>query len=326
LRVGFILNGSRETASARLRGYNLIGTKKDFELFDSAQTYDVVVFQKRFSETDRGIASWLKDNSNTKIGFDICDNYFIVDDERKKRLKLMCETADFVTTCSDTLTSIVKKINPNAYTISDGVPTIAMPKRHWQKEKPIILWFGNHGERVGQVEHGMGDLLMIKDCLEDLAKNFSFKFLVVSNSREKWQRLISPWRCETEYQEWTFDWKDVGILESDICVVPVIIDQFSSCKSNNRILEVMQRRIPVLASPIPAYQDTIIDSQNGFLCSGPKDFSMNLSTLLTSWQLRQKIGEESRRTVLADHLIGNVSQKWSKLFKGIVDEGPVCLL
>jgi len=326
LRVGFILNGSLDTASARLRGYDLIDTNRDFEVFNSAQSYDVVVLQKRFSETDRAIAHWAQKTSNAKVGFDICDNYFIMDDERKKLLELMCETADFVTTCSDTLSTIVKKYNSNVYTISDGVKPIAMPKRHEQKEKPVILWFGNHGERVGQVEHGMGDLLMIKDCIEDLAKSFSFKFLVVSNSREKWRRLISPWNCETEYQEWTFDWKDSGILESDICVIPVEIDQFSSCKSNNRILEVMQRRIPVLASPIPAYRSTIIDSQNGFLCSSPKDFSMNLSTLLTSWQLRQKIGEESRRTVLAEHLIGNVSQRWSKLFKGIVDEGPVCLL
>jgi len=286
--------------------------------------YDIVLFQKRFSDEDITLVYSLK--GWTKSGFDICDNYFIVDDARKKRLEKMCSLADFVTTCSDTLSSVVSKYNPKVYTIPDGIISTDKVKTHSSCEKATVLWYGNHGERVGQIEHGMRDILLIKDCLEELAKQFSFKLLVVSNSREKWQRLISRCNFESEYREWSQDKIEDYIVESDICVIPVVIDSFSSCKSNNRALEVMLRQVPVLASPIPAYKQVIVDEKNGFLCQNADEFNMNLSALLTSWELRQKIGIESRQTVLDQFLINQISLRWTEVFEDILDEGSVCIL
>lgn len=169
-KVGFILVGDRATASARLRGHNVIDFLPECaEQYNPANRdlYQVVVFQKRYEERDIALASDLR-NRGKKIVFDMCDNY-LSDVRKRPLLERICRIAHVTTTASEQLEELYAPLSNRVVMIADGLLDTAKSKAHGPKFQPVLLWFGNHGERVLGEERGMGDLLMLRKPLEYLA-------------------------------------------------------------------------------------------------------------------------------------------------------------
>ncbi|MBK8738240.1 MAG: glycosyltransferase [Betaproteobacteria bacterium] len=313
-KVGFILVGDRATASARLRGHNVIDFLPECaEQYNPANRdlYQVVVFQKRYEERDIALASDLR-NRGKKIVFDMCDNY-LSDVRKRPLLERICRIAHVTTTASEQLEELYAPLSNRVVMIADGLLDTAKSKAHGPKFQPVLLWFGNHGERVLGEERGMGDLLMLRKPLEYLAKH-NVLLKVVSNSREKYQRLVHPLPIPSVYREWAISTIEDELLSAEAVLIPVKVDDFSRCKSNNRAAEAMLRMLPVVASPIPSYSGTIEHAKNGFLCSGPGEWSAVLDELLSSPARRQQVGMLAREKIAKDHLMKDVCRDWRRLF------------
>jgi hypothetical protein len=63
-----------------------------------------------------------------------------------------------------------------------------------------LVWYGIHGGPYH--EHGMGDLLRIRPFVEQLHHLHKVQLTVISNSKEKFARLIAAWSVPTHYLEW----------------------------------------------------------------------------------------------------------------------------
>ena len=68
-------------------------------------------------------------------------------------------------------------------------------------------------------------------------------------------------------------------------------------KSENRLTLLMAAGLPVVASPIPAYEQVIVQGSNGFLASTSADWQRHFAALRDPG-LREEIGRRARSTVL----------------------------
>jgi glycosyltransferase involved in cell wall biosynthesis len=269
-------------ASVRLRCLNPLFElqRRHFpvELFteENLEKYVAVIFSKSHDLKSYEIAVELKRKGKAVI-FDICDNHFYnpYDLERFKlvrsRLLNMLALADLVVTSTETLAAVITeegKLTTRPAVVGDAVETLdlMMPKnwvksalvnRKWQKfvenAKPTILWYGIHGGE--NAPYGMLDLLNIKEILVRLSEHYSFRLVIVSNSRKKYRRYIRPLPIETVYWQWgDIPFRRI-LRQCDINIIPINKNPFTLCKSNNRLALALYEGVPTVADEIPSYRE-----------------------------------------------------------------------
>jgi hypothetical protein len=271
-----------KVASVRLRCLNPIRElqRRRFpvELFTEAnlEKYGAVVFSKSHDLKSYELAVELKRKGKAVI-FDICDNHFYnpYDLERFKvvrsRLLNMLALADLVVTSTETLATVIteeSKVVARPAVVGDAVETSdliirknwiksVLVNRKWQKflenAKPTILWYGIHGGE--NAPYGMLDLLSIKEILLRLSEQYSFRLVIVSNSRKKYRRYIRHLPIETVYWQWgDIPFRSI-LSQCDINIIPINKNPFTLCKSNNRLALALYEGVPTVADEIPSYSE-----------------------------------------------------------------------
>ncbi|MEP5764928.1 MAG: hypothetical protein ABJ308_10045 [Halieaceae bacterium] len=118
------------------------------------------------------------------------------------------------------------------------------------QRRKVILWFGNAGGAYAKF--GLASLQEILPALERSARKYDLILIVISNSRVKYERLADKAKIPTVYIDWT-PRVVYRVLEfADLVVLPNSLDEFSRCKSENRVLMALQQRVPVVTTKSPA--------------------------------------------------------------------------
>jgi glycosyltransferase involved in cell wall biosynthesis len=86
-----------------------------------------------------------------------------------------------------------------------------------------------------------------------------------------------------------------GILgDFDIGLAPLEDTRFNASKSDLKLVEYSMIGLPVIASKVTAYVDSIRPGETGFLAKNPKDWLRHLKTLVEQPEVRSKMGAEAR--------------------------------
>lgn len=115
-----------------------------------------------------------------------------------------------------------------------------------------ILWFGNHGSPWSSF--GLADIVLFKDVLERIAREYPIRLLVVSNNVSRFKAEIQPLAFRSTYLEWTPEALHTALRKADVVIVPSALDEFARCKSANRTLLALHAGVPVVATPTPALE------------------------------------------------------------------------
>jgi glycosyltransferase involved in cell wall biosynthesis len=115
-----------------------------------------------------------------------------------------------------------------------------------------LIWFGHAGGDYGQF--GLSDIVDLAPLLGQLARRIRFQLLVVSNSREAYERLVKPLPIDTRYVEWDSASIRESIRTSDVTIIPNSRDPFAICKSANRAVLSLSLGVPVVATRTPAME------------------------------------------------------------------------
>lgn len=97
------------------------------------------------------------------------------------------------------------------------------------------------------------------------------------------------------------DWRGWFRLmtEMDIALAPLEMNNvFCRAKSEIKFVEAGALGLPVVASDIDPFRDSITHGKDGFLAANQEDWSGALMALVEQSDLRAQLGEEARRTVL----------------------------
>lgn len=347
-------------ASARLRCLRPISELRHrgypVELFDPRRTdrYSAVVYSKVYDESSCREAERLK-GQGVRIVFDLCDNHFY--NPRKlaywrkaqARLRRMLLLAEELVASTPALAEVMKEEVPAekpVTIIGDPIETeienVREPSwRRWlalrqfsslsrrlraaqaEGQSPLV-WFGNHGSL--HAEGGMLDLEKIRPLLERIHRRHPISLTIISNSRTKYRRHIRPWAIPTYYLAWHPETFFPALRLHSIAVIPVGLNPFTRCKSNNRLALALNEGLAVVADPVPSYQAF------GAACY-LDDWEKGLETYITDPHLRARHIARARSIVENEWTVSRIADRWQDFFDlllykkgaghpGLVLEGP----
>ncbi len=226
----------------------------------------------------------LRKRAGTRLVLDLCDNHFNFESDdpalhlRAATLREAVRAVDQVVASSPALAEVIES-ECGAGVPVGVIPDVAeppfVPTRLARSEHPIaeqqlwrlamslrrsgiprerrLLWFGNHGS-VG-VNGGMTDLLRICEALHDAHCVRPLSLTVISNDEAKFQAVTQGWALPAYYLPWhpqTFS--RIARLHSAV-VVPISVNPFTQCKTNNRPATGFLHGLNVVADAIPSYQE-----------------------------------------------------------------------
>jgi glycosyltransferase involved in cell wall biosynthesis len=88
----------------------------------------------------------------------------------------------------------------------------------------------------------------------------------------------------------------------DIALAPLEMNNvFCRAKSEIKFVEAGALGLPVVASNIDPYRDSMSEGRNGFLASDEKEWTQALTALIQDAQLRTDLGEAARQTVMQSY-------------------------
>jgi hypothetical protein len=318
-----------QAPSARLRAYlpcqYLQNAGFNCEIFDvkNSSKYQLVIFQKAYTQEDIELANRLK-ASGTKIVFDLCDNHFYNPDnlpifaERKERLYRILEIADGVTVSTSELQKVLTEEGKESVIIDDvvhqwwnrnlwesiaGYTQNLLPKLNQYLR---IVWYGSSG--LESPPFGMVDLEKLIPILENLNQQIPIKLSVISDSKNKFDKYLSHVNFKTQYFNWELNSFPRIFKKHDICIIPINLNSFTVCKSNNRLILALLLGVSVIADKIPSYEDL-----GDFVLFG--EWEDSLYTYATQPEIRHQKIIQGINYINSKYNQERVINQWSSLIR-----------
>lgn len=303
--VMFLPFANESSASSRIRVYHnaralgklgwhcSIGKKHD------PRNYPIVVFQKRFEESDMRLAQ----SCEGKVVFDVSDPYWLKG--KAEPLKQMGKIARIVTTSSGRQTKWFKKNGISAVTIPNGFDfseAPSVPKR----EKLTFCWIGNVLNE--------GNLKILVNPLNRLQREIPFDFWVITRKGAQIPKFSFPVRMIPWTRQTAFHY----MAQCHIGVSPRILDSWNLAKSSYKAIAYMALGLAIIATPIFSIQGVIFDGKNGFLVekNNPEEWYQKLRILALEKDMRESMAEAGRETAKS-FSIDAIARQWDKLFRTI---------
>lgn len=255
---------SRDVASTRLRcilpSRLLAGAGVDSRLLRRHERprADVVVFQKAYGPDHLALAGRLR-RSSVRLVLDVCDNHFHNPAgsrelaARVDRLKRMVDLVDVVTVSTPTLAGLVQ--HDRRLLVDDCVE---WPVEGEASRKPRasddpfrLLWFGSAGDPT--LGFGLCDLGQRMPELAAFAAGRAVELVVASNSEEQFRRWIGDQPFPVHYEAWRRRRFPALLKRSDVAVLPVTPNPFTTAKTSNRPVTALLHGVAVVTSPLPSY-------------------------------------------------------------------------
>ncbi|HKP45075.1 MAG TPA: glycosyltransferase family 4 protein [Pyrinomonadaceae bacterium] len=201
------------------------------------------------------------------------------------KVKTICRLSNHVMAGNPYLADYACQVNPNVTIIPTTIDTdryVAQQQR-CTRGPVTIGWTGS----FSTVQH----LDILRPILQKLAQQIEFRLRVIGTPvyhLEGVELEAMQWRAETELD----DLKGI-----DIGMMPLPDDDWSKGKCGLKALQFMALGIPVICSPVGVNTEIIEDGVNGFLASSEEEWLDKLTLLITSPDLRARLGRAGRETV-----------------------------
>ena len=314
----------------RSRGYSV-------ETFNPnhVDRYAAVIYSKAYDDLSYREATGLQ-KRGIRVVFDLCDNHFYNPrglsywKQAAERLRRMMATANDLVASTEALAEVmVEELSDGRHVtvIGDAVETeirgwVAPVWQRWYHERKLsrlleelaedrergiipIVWFGHHGSPYA--EGGMLDLLSIRPLLEKMNRRYPLTLTVISNSRKRYHKAIEPWSISTRYLAWHPETFFPALRAHAVAVIPISVNPFTRCKSNNRVALSLHMGLAVVADSIPSY---LAFGEACYLDA----WETGLETYLSNPDLRGRHVEIGRAIIAQDWTLARIADRWHDLF------------
>ncbi len=175
---------------------------------------------------------------------------------------------------------------------------------------------------VGRLVSKKGFKYLVQASKEVLRKNPEVKFVLVGDGDEK-KALINLTTKMKINRSFSFlgsiDYKNLPdyYRMADIFVLPSVRDELGNLDDQSvSVVEAMSSGLPVITSDFPGYRLVIHDLLDGYLVAqrDTQQISNTLNKLISSPDLRKKMGAKARETASKKYSWENIGRQYSKLF------------
>jgi glycosyltransferase involved in cell wall biosynthesis len=194
--------------------------------------------------------------------------------------------------------------NPNVTIIPNCIDT--------NKYKPLenkrdagkgvrLVWIGSHST--------MQNLAMIKEPLKKLQTEFEAPLLVIGAGEADLEGV------QTEMRQWSAETEVGDLQEGDIGVLPLNDLAWNNWKFFFKAIQYMAVGIPVVARRMGSNSEVIRDGINGFLVETMDEWYERLKLLVADRELRIKMGEAARQTIVEKYSLQIQMPQLVKVFE-----------
>jgi glycosyltransferase involved in cell wall biosynthesis len=123
---------------------------------------------------------------------------------------------------------------------------------------------------------------------------------------------------EIENVRWSAADEIQRLGEIDIGIMPLPDDEWARGKCGFKGLQYMSMGIPAVMSPVGVNKEIIRHGENGFLAESDTEWEHILKNLIDDAQLRKKVGQIGRQTIIDKYSILANRERYLKLFRAVV--------
>lgn len=271
---------------------------------------------------------WLEicERPDTTTVYDIDDDYFAVDplsstahqffnqSSVQNRIIANARAADYITTCSHTLTRVMQEKCPGSkvVTIPNGLPIKMLNWSRPENDRVVIGWVGT-GQTWFELEpiaHHLNKFLRANPEVQLHTIGVQPEVLIrigLDTTLGDQVKVTGPISDIWEY---------LGTIDFDVWIAPYRGTTFNRGKFATKALESMFLGIPLVASNIDGYRATVTHGQTGFLVRQPDhEWGRYMRMLTTDKDLRTQMGRVARRRAKY-YTTESLSQHWLQFIKG----------
>lgn len=221
----------------------------------------------------------------------------------------LIKAADHVITSSPFLNDQCLKINfrKECTFISSSVDTDRfLPRNSYLNERKVTIgWTGTFSTKIY--------LDLLKNIFLELKKRCDFKLRVIGNFH-----YLLP-GIELEVIQWTRE-KEIEDLQGiDIGVYPLLHDDWVLGKSGLKAIQYMAFGLPTVATNVGNTTKIIKNMENGLLVGSEVEWVDALELLIKNSELRRKLGEAARKTVIQNYSTNVIKWQYLKILNKTVD-------
>ncbi len=316
------LLGEKSDSVFYTKGFSLV---KGFILFNSLlirikdwmrfNQFDIIFIQREALFIGSSFFEKRAAKSKAKFIFDFDDSIWIMDTspgnkkwewlKNPNKTKQNIANAHLVIAGNNYLAEFAKQYNKNVILIPTTVDcNFHLPKPELRnKETLVIGWSGS----ISTIKHFELIIPVLKKLREKYQNKISFKVLGDSTYvNEELQIKGRAWSVIDEVNE---------INSFDIGIMPLPDDEWAKGKCALKGLTFMACGVPTLMSAVGVNKEIISNNENGFLATTEEEWIDCLSKLIDSKELRSKIGEVGRKTVLEKYSVEVNKEKYLSAFK-----------
>jgi len=239
-------------------------------------------------------AIWLANYSESNARFHRLKMYHKVN-------KIM-KWADQISAGNDFLANYARQFNSNVEVIPTTIDTSHQHNLHGNPDQnPLVIgWTGTH--TTGQY---LKELIPV---LDEIYTTNRFIFRVISNQHPEIDREY------IDFVKWEKTSEIEDLAKFNIGVMPLTDSDWSKGKCGFKGLQYMALEIPAVLSPVGVNNTIIASGENGFLCETPQEWIETLRNLLNDSELRSRIGQKGKETILENYSVQANTGKYLKLF------------
>lgn len=324
-----IINALSKIDNVKVVGEFGIGGKDRAEIAKEMGEYKVMYMKYIDSMEPILHTLSIRDTMDMKLIVDIDDNVFEVhphnyaykdvspDSESAKAFRYLFKEADALVCSTQPLADYMKQYNPNVFVIPNAtdVDIWNVPIKKNQGKKVKIGWVNGptHEQDAPVLLPVLKELFKKYDNIE--FHHIGWQSPTFDNLKGK-QKMVFGTSGFKDYPAF------LASLGIDILVAPLINDEFNKSKSNIKWMEGAMLEIPMVCSDVHPYSVSINHGKDGFLAKTTSDWIKYLSLLIEDKELRQKVGQEAKITVLEKHQVKDVLPLYTKVFKEVTKEDP----
>ena len=192
-----------------------------------------------------------------------------------------------VTTTTAPLAARLKHLSPDVRVIPNNLPGDLWPTapKAVGGDGPLVVGW------AGSISHYI-DLREVSAIFPQILERYPHVEIHLAGAIPEW----FPERDRIHFAEFVpiEQYPDV-LSRFDIGLAPLEDTRFNLSKSDLKVVEYAMIGLPIIASKVPTYIDSIRPGETGLLARSPKDWLKHLVTLIEQPDVRSRLGAEARR-------------------------------
>jgi len=183
-----------------------------------------------------------------------------------------------------------------------------------KNEKLVIGWIGN-------VEPHLPNLKMVKNVLKRLSNKYSFELRIIGSLGNK------------EIHKMYSDIPNVDIIHSvpppeaqkalvqfDIGIMPLQDTEWNCGKCAKKLLDYFGAGLATVSSPVGMNKEIVQNGKNGYFARNEKEWYEKLEKLIKDVKLRERLGENARKTITEKYLLKPCAKKMIEVIRRAAKE------